>query len=327
MTKALQASAIAPANIAFIKYWGRKDAQLRLPANDSISMNLGGIETKTSVKFSPDLQQDTLTINGEPASSKERSRVSRFLDTIRNLSEFKYFASVDSHNNFPKGTGIASSASGFAALTVAATAALGLEFSERELSQLARLGSGSACRSIPDGFVEWKTANLHQDSYAYSLFPADHWDIVDVIAIVDAKEKKYSSSQGHEAAVKSPFFAARQEYLVSQTARLKDALERKDFSTFGECLEQETINFQSVIMTSQPAIYYWNPTTMAIILFVQQLREQGLAVYFSIDAGPNVHLIVEQKNVETLKRELGKIEGIAQLMVAPPAPGARVVSN
>lgn len=324
----MKATAQAPSNIAFIKYWGRKDNELRLPANHSLSVNLEGLSTVTTVEFSGDLAEDGVEINSQVATGKQQSRVVKLIDRVRQMAGVQTKAKVTSYNTFPKGAGLASSASGFAALALASTAALELDLSEKELSQLARLGSGSACRSIPDGFVEWQTAETHEDSFAHSLHPANHWKIVDVIALVDQTEKTISSSEGHEAALKSPFYQTRiQHYLPNQYTRIKDALANRDFTTFGLAMEEEAINFHAIIMTSDPSILYWNAATMTVLHAVRQLRTQGLEAYFTIDAGPNVHIFVEEHNVEALVATLGQIPGIQEILVAPPAQGARLITE
>src|SRR3989344_2439626 len=175
----MKSTAIAPSNIAFTKYWGRKDEKLRLPMNGSISMCLSNLLTTTTVEFSEKLKADDIIINGE-RREKEALKVSKHLDRIRKLAGISTYAKVVSQNSFPTATGLSSSASGFAALTVAGAKAAGLNLSEKELSILARQGSGSACRSIPDGFVEWIDGDTSETSYAISLYPPEHWHIVDV---------------------------------------------------------------------------------------------------------------------------------------------------
>jgi diphosphomevalonate decarboxylase len=162
-------SAIAHPNIAFIKYWGNRDHRLRLPVSGSISMNLAGLETRTRVNFDPHLSADTLTLNGRQITGPGLERVSAFLNSVRSLAGIETHARVDSENNFPTGAGIASSASAFAALSRAASHAANLQLDEDALSRLARLGSGSACRSIPAGFVEWLPGTDDASSYARSI--------------------------------------------------------------------------------------------------------------------------------------------------------------
>ena len=186
-----KATAVAPSNIAFIKYWGTKDEVLRLPKNGSISMNLSNLLTTTTVEFSNAFKKDEVVLNGKKEDIVG-SRTVKHLDRIRNLAKFKTKAKVVTENNFPSGTGLSSSASGFAALTVAGASAAGLHLSKKELSILARQGSGSACRSIPDGFVEWLDGDTSDTSYAISLYPADYWDIVDVVAVVSKNKKEVS---------------------------------------------------------------------------------------------------------------------------------------
>jgi diphosphomevalonate decarboxylase len=182
----LKATALAHPNIAFIKYWGMKDEDLKLPANDSISMNIGCLSTRTTVEYDQQLRADEIQLNGTPLSGAGLARVEDFMCHLRQMTGRSLFARITSENNFPTGVGIASSASAFAALALAGTAALDLTLSEQELSNLARWGSGSACRSIPGGFVEWRTDPSTNQSYAVSFAPADHWKLMDCIAIVSS---------------------------------------------------------------------------------------------------------------------------------------------
>ena len=204
-----QATALAHPNIAFIKYWGNRDDQLRLPLTGSLSMALDGLDTVTRVNFNPDLTTDRFILNGLEQSGPVLERVAHFLDHVRRLAGITLFAQVESSNNYPSGAGIASSAAAFAALALAASRAAGLELSEAELSRLARLGSGSACRSVPGGFAEWLPGNGDADSYAVQIAPPEHWDLVDLIVVVDRSEKAVGSSAGHKLAETSPLQALR----------------------------------------------------------------------------------------------------------------------
>lgn len=323
----MKATAKAPANIAFIKYWGRKNEILRLPANDSISMNLSEVFTITTVEFSEGYEKDEVEHIGKEMDKKEEKRIIDHLDRIRNLAKIKTFAKVLTKNNFPTGTGIASSASGFAALTVAGVEASGLKLNERQLSILARQGSGSACRSVPDGFVEWKSGSSSNSSYAHTLFPPGWLNIVDILAIVEKKTKKISSSEGHTLTGSSPFYKARISGMKDKLKKIKQALLNKDFKTFGEISEAEAVNMHTVMMTSCPAIYYWTPETMRIILSVAEWREEGLPIYFTIDAGPNVHLITLFEDIDKTIRRLKKIEGIKGIIINKPAEGTKTINT
>lgn len=320
----MKATVIAPANLAFIKYWGKRDEKLRLPMNNSISMNLSECFTKTTVEFDKKLKDDIVTIDDKDATEKEKARVSKFLDEVRKLAKVKTRARVDSQNSFPKGTGIASSASAFAALALAATHAAGLKLSKKELSILARLGSGSACRSIPDGFAEWKKGTSHKTSYAVQLAAPDHWDLRNIVAILSKEEKEISSSEGHELAKTSPFFKKRLRLLPKRIKSLREALLKKDFSNLGKLLEEEAIELHIITMTSNPPIFYLTPKTWEIITTIQKWRKEGLQAYFTLDAGPNVHVICEGNQEKEILQRFDIIKGIQRIIVNKPAAGAHL---
>jgi diphosphomevalonate decarboxylase len=330
------AAAAAYANLAFVKYWGKRDAQHNIPLNNSISMNLSAARTMTRVTFDDALDRDQVLLDSRSVSEKFAGRVSRHLDRIREIAGVTLPAHVDTHNNFPAGTGFASSASGFAALTQAACAALGLDLSERELSILARRGSGSACRSIPSGFVEWYAGTTSDDSYAVQIAAPDHWDIVDVAVLVTAQEKAVSSTDGHALALGSPFWSARAALLDERLARVRRAILDRDFATFGREIEAEAMSMHAIMLTSAheagPAwhsgIYYWEPDTLRLLVAVQQWRDAGLDVYFTLDAGPTVHLMclasAEQSVIEAV-RALNQPQWT--ILTSRPASGAQVLSE
>ncbi len=319
------ATAVAPANIALIKYWGKKDAGLRLSANNSISINLSGISTVTTVEFVDGLKEDQISIDREVVTGAEKKRITAHLDRVRRMAGIHLKAKVESKNNFPKGTGLASSASGFAALTLAASSSAGLLLSEKDLSILARSGSGSACRSIPSGFVEWKAGNSDRSSYAYSLFPADYWDIRDVIAIVGSDVKKVSSTEGHAAVESSPLYKGRIRGIPRKIRRIKETIRNKDFSGFGEICEAEALSMHAVMITSKPALIYWLPTTLRVMHRIIDWRSGGLESYFTIDAGPNVHVLCLAKDALKLGKHLSLIEGVKNVIVNQPANGAALI--
>ncbi|PIU34151.1 diphosphomevalonate decarboxylase [Candidatus Shapirobacteria bacterium CG07_land_8_20_14_0_80_39_18] len=323
----MKATAKAPANIAFIKYWGKKDEKLRLPANDSISMNLSNVFTITTVEFSEKIKKDIIIMDEHKFDEKEEKRISSHLDLIRDLARFKSFARVKTKNNFPKGSGIASSASGFAALTMAGVAAAGLKLNEKHLSIIARQGSGSACRSIPDGFVEWKSGTSSNNSYAHMIFPPNWWKIIDVLVIVEKKTKKVSSSEGHILTASSPFYKSRISGIKNKLTVIKKAILDRDFEIFGTILEGEAINMHAVMMTSTPPIFYWTPVTFELILTVRGWREEGILVYFTIDAGANVHLICQEKDKQKVIGCLKGMKGIKEVILNQPAIGTRLINK
>jgi diphosphomevalonate decarboxylase len=229
--KTLSASALAHPNIAFIKYWGNRDDSLRLPANGSISMNLDELHTRTTVTWDASLPGDSLELNGMHKTGPALERVSSFLDIVRQMAGFNLHAAVRSENNFPAGAGIASSASAFAALSLAASRAADLALPEMELSRLARHGSGSACRSVPGGFVEWLPGKSDADSYAASIAAPEHWDLVDCIALVSTGHKATGSTHGHTLAGTSPLQSARVEDAPRRLTLCLDACGHDDLHT------------------------------------------------------------------------------------------------
>lgn len=322
----MKATAIAPANIAFIKYWGRKDETLRLPTNGSLSMNLSNLLTTTTVEFSSEYEDDLVSINSEEIEA-EGLRVRKHVDRIRALAKILYKAKIESHNNFSSGTGLSSSASGFAALTLATTKAAGLSLTERELSILARQGSGSACRSIPDGFVEWRDADTSEESYGYSLYPVNHWNIVDVVAVVSTEKKGIPTSEGQTRAATSPFVLTRQAHMNKKLVYAKELLSKKDFSLFGELLEREALEMHAVMLTSWPPLIYWTSGTLRLMKLVQEWRKEGLEVYFTINTGQDIHLICEDRNKEAIQEKLHNLDFVREVIMNSPAQGARITDK
>lgn len=319
-----QATANAGANIALIKYWGVRDAALHLPLNDSVSFTLDTARTTTTVLFDPALSADTLEIGGVPASPQATTRASRHLDHLRRLAGVETRARVVSENTFPMGAGIASSASGFAALTVAAAAALGLDLDRRELSRIARLGSGSAARSIDGGFVWWHAGTDHESSFAEQLAPAEHWALRDLVAVVATEEKAVGSAEGHRLASTSPFLSARLGEVSRQLPQVRRAILERNLAVLGPIIEADALAMHFVMMSSTPALFYWTPATMRLIHATRQWRAAGLQVYFTIDAGPNVHLICEAADATELERELRALPEVLDVIVAAPGPGVLV---
>lgn len=312
------ATARAHPNIAFIKYWGNRDDSLRLPANGSISMNLSGLETITTVRFSEVFSADRFVLNDQPQVTNALFRVSTHLDKIRDLAGISTHAEVISHNNFPTGTGIASSASAFAALTAAAVAALGLNLNEHEISTVARLGSGSASRSVPGGFVEWYVGTDHQSSFAESIAAPDHWNLVDLIAVVSSQHKEVGSTGGHSLASTSPLQAARLADSPRRLNMCRTAIQDCNFDAFAHIVEQDALIMHAVMMSSNPRLIYWLPMTLAIINQVAEWRASGIAVCFTIDAGPNVHLITPSDHVDGLRGKIEELEGIQSVLSTKP---------
>lgn len=320
------ATAIAHPNIAFIKYWGNRDDRLRLPVNSSISMNLDGLFAETLVEWSDDLATDEFTLNGENQLGESLKRVIRHLDILRNRLGRKSHAKVVSVNNFPTGAGIASSAAAFAALTVAGIAAAGETLSERELSTIARLGSGSASRSVPAGFVEWYAADTHEESYAQSIFVPDHWDLVDVVAVINKGHKAVGSTAGHSSAQTSPLQNGRIAGAEERVAQVRSAIKERNFNDFAEVVELDSNLMHSVMMTSNPPLFYWEPASLKIMKLAREWRAEGLNVCYTLDAGPNVHCICVRNDAEAVRSRLNNLSEVLTTLSANVGGGAQVLS-
>ena len=321
------ATAISHPNIAFIKYWGNRDNVLRLPINGSISMNLDGLNTRTTVSFQPSLPFDQLIINGHEVMGAGLDRISYILDLIRGMANIPERAEVMSENNFPSGAGIASSASAFAALALAGSTAAGLSLSEKELSRLARRGSGSAARSIPGGFVEWQAGEEEADSFAFSIAEPDHWKLVDCVAIVSASHKKTGSTEGHSIAPTSPLQAARVADAPRRLEICRNAILNRDFDSFAAIVELDSDMMHSVMMTSTPALHYWKPASLEVMNQVRTWRVEGIPACYTVDAGPNIHVICPETEAHIVEKRLREIPGVENVLIARAGGPAKIVKN
>ena len=327
MTSSNSATALAHPNIAFIKYWGNRDESLHIPSSSSISMNLADIFTQTQVILDLDLVCDELTLNGAPASQSSQQRVQNFLDQFRKLSGKKEYCRIFSTNNFPTSAGIASSASGFAALTLAAAKVYQLDINPLELSRIARLGSGSASRSIPGGFVQWVAGYDHQSSFAESFAPPDHWNLVDCIAVIGDDEKKVSSLEGHRLANSSPLQSARLESANSRIETCHTAILKKDFVTLSEVVELDTNLMVAIMITSRPALFYWQPASLAVVFQVLLWRQNGLPVFYTLDAGASVHVICPRPYSRVISSTLRTIPGVIQVIHSGVGGPAHIIEE
>jgi len=318
-------TAQANPNIAFIKYWGNRDDRLRLPVNGSISMNLDGLFTRTTVTFNSS-KQDSLVINQYAVTGKGLERVSSILDLVRGMAKINESAEVSSKNNFPAGAGIASSAAAFAALALASSHAAGLTLSEAQLSRLARRGSGSASRSIPSGFVEWKMGSGDDDSVAESIAAPEHWTLTDCIAIVSASHKKTGSTEGHAIAGTSPLQNARVADTPHRLDICRNAILNKDFESFANIIEHDSDIMHSVMMTSSPPLMYWQAATVGIFHEVRAWRASGLPVGYTVDAGANVHVLCLGDQAKEVEKRLRELPGVIDVLVAGVGGPAKIIN-
>lgn len=322
----------AHSDIALVKYWGQKNKELIIPANGSISISLDGLSTTTTVEFDKKLKKDEIVIGGE-SQDAEVKRATAQLDRIRELALSKkiidkpIYARIFSENNFPKSTGLSSSASGFAALTLAASKAIGLTLRQSELSALARRGSGSACRCVCGGIVEWHDANTSEKSFAETIYPAKYLPVSDLIVVVTDDKKEIGSSDGHLLAETSPFFSARQAGIKKKLKTFKSALKKKDFLAIGELAEAEALEFHSILLTSRPTIVMFQAATLAVIHAVRGFRKQGIPVFFTMNTGANVHVLTLPKHAAKVKKKLKSLSGVMKVIESGVSNGPEFLSK
>ena len=301
----MKAKAFAPTNIALAKYWGKRDIDLNLPANGSLSATLDHFGSTTSVEFNSSLTEDIFFLNGK--ADRSTGKVRRVLDRLRKLSGHSKFAHVESSNNFPTGAGLASSASGLAALTVAGSQALGLDLSKTKLSEIARQGSGSASRSLDEGFVEWKRGELSDgsDSVASSVFSSTHFPLNVFIAVISAETKHTLSTDGmlHTQRT-SPYFDSWVASAEESISKIKEAIAQKNFELLAALTEANCLQMHASAMAAVPAVIYFKPQTLQVIEKVRALRADGCEVFFTIDAGPNVVVFSSPENSLRVEDEL-----------------------
>lgn len=311
------AAASADANIALVKYWGKADERLILPRSSSLSLTLDGLSTRTEVRFletpgndaqvkDDDLvMRDTLTIDGKSQSGRALERVSGFLDIVRSMAGLEgTVANVASWNTVPYGAGLASSASAFAALAAAASRAAGLWLSPRELSRLARRGSGSACRSVFGGLVRWNAGVSDETSYAE---PIDSSKLNLAIVVVSVSEgvKPLSSREAMERTVAtSPLYDAWIRSCAKDMEEAMKAVEYGDLELLGRVTEANSMGMHSTMMTARPPILYWLPQSVAILRAVQGIRADGVGAWSTMDAGPNVKVLVDAGDALSVADEL-----------------------
>lgn len=321
----MRATAKAHTNIALIKYWGKRNEELILPTNSSLSVTLDGFYTKTTVHFKEDLDKDIFTLNDEIITGIPYERVTKYLDLFREYSGKKdLYAEVTSFNAVPTAAGFASSASGFAALAAATQKALQLNLSDEELSRFTRRGSGSACRSIYGGFVEWKMGEKEDgsDSFAVQIVPQEHWDIRVAAVVVTAKEKDVSSRVGMKRTVDtSVFYDGWLKSVGQDLNNIKEAIMEKDFEKVGSIAEANCLKMHATTLGANPPFTYWQDTTMTVMETVQALRKEGIPAYFTIDAGPNVKVLYLPEDEEKVINRLKETMGVTEVIVSKVGQG------
>ena len=298
----------AAANIALVKYWGKQAGHKNEPATGSLSIGLEDLRTQTTLELCQ-ANSDLIDFDGPPAG---KQRITTYLDWIRWKFGLSHHFIVKTANNFPTGTGLASSASGFAALALALNELLELDLSNRELSRLAMRGSGSAARSVLGGFVE---VIADGNAYARAVMPAEHWPLSIIVAITDEAPKPIGSTDAmQQTAISSPYYQAWLDTHHDDMDSARDAIIHRDFEKLAEVAEASCLKMHASIMTSRPSIMYWQPATLEITQCIKSLRQCGIACFFTMDAGSQVKVMCEPDQLETISEIVSSLPGVQRLI-------------
>lgn len=326
MSDAAMVVARAHSNVALVKYWGKRSGDLNLPYTGSISVTLDGLWTTASVRRRRSGEADSITAAGLDLS--DRAELTSFLALTRALAAEAVPVQVELETNFPVAAGLASSASIFAALACALSELWGLNLSERELTILARQGSGSAARSISGGFVEWFAGERSDgsDSYAESICAATAWPLGIVVAVTDSGPKRVASRAGMQhVASTSPFFPAWLDSHDGDLQAVRCGILARDLRQVGSTAEHNCLKMHAVSMAAQPGLIYWNSVTLNVIEHVRRLREDGIDAFFTIDAGPQVKVLCQMDQRAYVAQQLAQIPGVQRTLLSQPGPPAQLL--
>lgn len=318
-------TARAYTNIALIKYWGKKDQQLKLPYTNSLSLTLDRFYTDTKATII-DSDQDIVYLNNKLLDASQNKRILNYLTAIRKFYSFNDHFQIDSVNHVPTSAGFASSASGFAALAAAINETKQLNLSRRELSILARNGSGSASRSIYGGFVEWQAGHDNESSFAVPIDETPEIDLSLLSVVINKHSKKISSTVGMENSVKtSPFYPNWVTLVTSEIKEIKQAIAQKDLQKIGEISEHNAMSMHALTLSADPSFTYFAPETIRIIQLIQELRQKGIFAYATIDAGPNVKIICTKESLALVQEYIEQQLSDVTCVVANIGPGIQYI--
>jgi len=307
-------TAIAHPNIALVKYWGKQEKPGNFPATPNLSLTLNGLTSTTTVA---NATSDAFVLNG---SKVEDAKLTGFLHKLRASFEIPPLK-IESNNNFPTTAGLASSASGFAALMTAINGHCALNLDAESASEWARMGSASAARSMFGGFVSLVPPTWR----AQPLANEDHWPLCIVIAVTSEESKKVGSTEGMQrTAATSPFYKTWVHGAADDYTRANDAIVARDFDALAEVAELNCLKMHSLMLTSVPTLSYWNAATLACIEQVQVLRDKGLHVFFTIDAGPQIKAICTPMDVDNVEAALQQTQGVIKTIRCGIGHGARL---
>ncbi|WP_057510142.1 diphosphomevalonate decarboxylase [Staphylococcus simulans] len=319
----------AHTNIALIKYWGKADEALIIPMNNSLSLTLDKFYTETRATFDAQLDRDYFYLNGEEVDEKETQKISAYLNLVRERAGTALHARIDSTNFVPTAAGLASSASAFAALAAACNEALEMNLSDKDLSRLARRGSGSASRSIFGGFAEWEKGHDDESSYAHAI-DADHWedDLAMIFVVINQKSKKVKSRAGMSLTRNtSRFYQYWLDYVEADIAEAKAAIADKDFDRLGRVFEENGLRMHATNLGAQPPFTYLVPESYDAMALVHECREAGLPAYFTMDAGPNVKVLVQKQHQQAVIDKLTTYFDSDQIIASDIGTGVEIINE
>ncbi|HKO93253.1 MAG TPA: diphosphomevalonate decarboxylase [Polyangiaceae bacterium] len=317
--------AVAHSNIALAKYWGKRDVDRNLPDVPSLSMTLAALSTVTRVTFDAGLTSDEFVLNGKPQSPAAAAKVCALLDRVRGAAGLTCRARVDSENDFPTASGLASSASGFAALALASSRAAGLGWSAGALSDLARASSASAARSIFGGFVALEAGASEASTLTASEAAQQ---LMMIVAVTDPGPKAIGSSVAMQLTqASSPYYASFRSSAPGVYAEVRAALEGGDLERLGAAMEHSTLLMHACMLVARPALWYWNAGTLAALDQVRELRRGGTFAYFTIDAGPHVKVLTTVEHGARVSAALSAVPGVLRVIVSGIGDGARVLEE
>ncbi|NOZ93494.1 MAG: diphosphomevalonate decarboxylase [Acidobacteria bacterium] len=320
------ATAVAHPNIALVKYWGKAAVEDNLPAVGSLSITLGGLSTTTTVRFDPALEHDRFFLSGREDPTMGH-RVSACLDRLRARLGSGLHAVIESENDFPTAAGLASSASGFAALVTAADAALRGNLPPEDRADLARQCSGSAARSVFGGFVELRlTPGGPRPTETSQLLPPEAWPLEVLVAVTSTGPKETGSTEGMLRTERtSPYYRAWVESSPADLAGARAAVVARDFEALAEISEASCLKMHGLMLSARPGLLYWNGTTLECLHRIRKLRRSGVPVFFTVDAGPQVKAVCLPEGVERVRAELAAVPGVLRILETGLGEGARVL--
>lgn len=332
-------TAVSPSNIAFLKYWGKRDVTNQWPANDSISMTLSACKTTTTARRSGN-NFDSFTLDGVTINSNANKdhKIFRHLNRVRSTLNMSGNLDIVSQNSFPSSCGIASSASGFSALTLACVAALyqtttwedfaSFGASRDKLAHLSRLGSGSAGRSMFGGYVKWTAGHSPDKQTISQLWTETHWDLADVIVVLSPGAKEIPSSEAHAAAWGSRLFGPRLAGIDMRAKLLQEAIKNKDVELLGREIESEALEMHAICMTGAPQITYITETTSSFLSWLRTERARGdIQAWATIDAGPNIHLVCKKEHAQKTAEHVKANWKDAQIILDSTGPGPYITTT